>query len=324
MACFKTVLVGSLVCLTLAFFTTACGVDTVDPGPIPTRTRRPTSPPTIPSTRTPIPLQTAPPTKPPTPEGLPSVAELGDTWVRPADGMVMVFVPRGTFQMGTATDDPLVQSDEIPQHAVTLSDFWIDQTEVTNAQFTRCVTVGACQPPFTPSLERHANYFSDGAFARHPVIYVSWLHAWDYCQWVGGALPTEAQWEYAARGSASHRYPWGDAPPDDTLANFGRYVNDPVAVGSYPQGASWCGALDMSGNVYEWVADWYRTYPEEAQIDPMGPDAGIGHVLRGGSWFDKAEFIRAANRYVIREAYRDYTVPTGYGFNQGFRCAVSP
>jgi serine/threonine-protein kinase len=108
------------------------------------------------------------------------------------------------------------------------------------------------------------------------------------------------------------------------LLNYDKNLNDTAAVGSYPAGASWCGALDMAGNVYEWVADWYGRYGEEGQTNPTGAEKGIGHVLRGGSWFDGAEFVRSANRYVIREAYRDYTVPSGHGFNLGFRCVVAP
>jgi formylglycine-generating enzyme required for sulfatase activity len=205
-----------------------------------------------------------------------------------------------------------------------LHSFWIDETEVTNAQYARCVAAGVCQPPFAPVLTRHADYYGNPDFDDYPVIYVSWLHGSDYCSWVGGSLPSEAQWEYAARGPESPIYPWGDDPPSETRANYGQLVNDTTAVGSYPQGASWCGALDMAGNVYEWVADWYGRYPAEAQTDPAGPERGIGHVLRGGSWYDPPEFLRAANRHVIREAYRDYTAPTGHGFNLGFRCAVTP
>lgn len=287
-------------------------------------TRRPTPTLTVRPTETPIPVPTQVPTRRPTPEGLPSGGELGDTWIRPADGMVMLYVPGGTFQMGTDGDDPLVQDDEVPRHAVTLGGFWIDRTEVTNAQYARCVAAGACQAPFAPMFERHKNYHSGRDTADYPVIYVSWLHASDYCLWADAALPSEAQWEYAARGPESLTYPWGNSPPNAALLNYDQIINDPVAVGSYPAGASWCGALDMAGNVYEWVADWYSRYTPEAQLDPNGAEKGIGHVLRGGSWFDGEEFVRAANRYVIREAYRDYIVPSGHGFNLGFRCAVSP
>ncbi len=245
-------------------------------------------------------------------------------WLRKLDGMVMSYVPAGTFLMGTDQNDLQAQDDEVPAHAVTLDGFWIDQTEVTNAQYAGCVEAGACQPPFKPVFERHIGYFADSDKAQFPVIYVSWLQSKEYCVWVGGTLPSEAQWEYAARGPESHVYPWGSSSPRPDLLNHGRLINDPVAVGSYPDGASWIGALDMAGNVYEWTADWYGRYTSEPQQNPQGPDKGIGHVLRGGSWFDRDEFVRAANRYAIREAYRDYTAPTGYGFNIGFRCALNP
>ncbi|MGD9101622.1 MAG: formylglycine-generating enzyme family protein [Anaerolineae bacterium] len=301
----------------------SCG-RSATPIPIPTRAKVPTLTPSATPTQTPVPVPTEVPTKRPTPPGLPSGASLGDTWVRSADEMVMVYVPPGTFQMGVAEDEPLVQSDEIPPHPVTLSGFWIDQTEVTNAQYARCVAAGACHPPFNPILERHNDYYGNPEFGDYPVIYVNWVHGYDYCTWVGGALPSEAQWEYAARGPDSFTYPWGNSPPDDPLLNYDKQVNDIIPVGSYPDGVSWCGALDMAGNVYEWVADWYGRYPDEAQTDPLGPAQGIGHVLRGGSWYDGLDFVRSANRYVIREAYQDYHVPTGHGFTQGFRCAVSP
>jgi formylglycine-generating enzyme required for sulfatase activity len=314
----------TLVCILLIVLLTACGGPTPTPLLIPARTRGPTPTPTVRPTGTPRPAPTIAPTRRPTPEGLPAAASLGDTWVRPADGMLMVYVPGGTFAMGTAADAPLVQDDEVPQHPVTLGGFWIDQTEVTNAQYARCVAAGACQPPFAPTLKKHEGYYGDGAFDDYPVIYVSWLHGRDYCRWGGGGLPTEAQWEYAARGPEGFIYPWGADPPGAALTNYDGVVNDTAPVGSYPQGASWCGALDMAGNVYEWVADWYGRYPSEAQTDPTGAEKGIGHVLRGGSWNDGPEFVRAANRYVIREAYRDYTAPTGHGFNLGFRCVVTP
>ena len=318
-----TVWQGTAVFVLLVGLVTSCGRSPAS-SPFPTRTRIPTSTPAPTPTVTPTPAPTVAPTKRPTPQGLPSGESAGDTWVRPADGMVMVYAPGGTFSMGVAEDDPLVQSDEVPPHAVTLSGFWIDQTEVTNAQLARCVAAGACQPPFAPVFERHEDYYGNPEFDDYPAIYVSWLHGHDYCAWAGGALPTEAQWEYAARGPEGLTYPWGNDAPNDTLLNYDKNMNDNVAAGSYPKGASWCGAMDMAGNVYEWVADWYMTYPDEALTDPTGPERGIGHVLRGGSWYDGLEFVRSANRYVIREAYRDYTVPSGHGFSLGFRCAVSP
>jgi formylglycine-generating enzyme required for sulfatase activity len=236
--------------------------------------------------------------------------------------MVMVFVPGGTFEMGSDETHPDTEQDEIPRHPVALSSFWIDQTEVTNAQFARCVVAGACTPPHPPALPIHEGYYEDPAFARHPVINVDWQQSQGYCIWAGGQLPTEAQWEYAARGPDGQPYPWGDRPPDKTLLHYGRLSDNTAPVGSYPEGASWVGALDMAGNVWEWTADWYRTYSPEPQVDPHGPDRGIGHVLRGGSWYDNASFVRSTNRFVVREAYAEYGRARSYGFGVGFRCVV--
>jgi formylglycine-generating enzyme required for sulfatase activity len=249
-------------------------------------------------------------------------ASLGDSWIRPTDGMVMVYVPGGRFNMGSDQTHPDTEDDEVPRHLVALSSFWIDQTEVTNAQFARCVAAGACTPPHSPALAIHEGYYQDPEYARYPVINVDWQQGQSYCDWAGGQLPTEAQWEYAARGPDERLYPWGDRPPDETLLNYAGIVNNTTPVGSYAAGASWVGALDMAGNVWEWTADWYRLYDPDPQVNPRGPDQGIGHVLRGGSWSDGAPFARSANRYVVREAYAEYGKPRSYGFGVGFRCVV--
>jgi len=186
----------------------------------------------------------------------------GVTWTRPADGMVMVHVPAGTFQMGSSESDPNAEGDEFPQHSVTLDALWIDRTEVTNAQYRRCVEAGACQAP-TKCDWGSPNYGEDKK-ANHPVLCVDWHGAAAYCEWAGGRLPTEAEWEYAARGPDSFIYPWGNDLPDATLLNYAENVGDTSQVGSYSDGASWCGALDMAGNLWEWVADWYDIYSSAA------------------------------------------------------------
>lgn len=232
-------------------------------------------------------------------------ASWGDTWTRPADGMTMVYVPAGNFQMGSTDDDPDADGDEKPQHEVTLDPFWIDQTEVTNAQYTRCVGAGTCQ---SSALADDATFNGPD----YPVVGVSWQDATDYCQWAGGRLPTEAEWEYAARGRPDRPidppiYPWGDTF-DGTLANFcdancsydskDINYNDgyefTAPVGSYPDGASWVGALDMVGNVWEWVNDWYNGYPGTTyQTDDFGTQF---KVLRGGGWNNLGAVVRAASR----------------------------
>ncbi|MCA9712820.1 MAG: formylglycine-generating enzyme family protein, partial [Myxococcales bacterium] len=168
--------------------------------------------------------------------------ELGDTWERLTDGMVMVYVPAGSFLMGSLGSDPDAENDELPQHRVALDGFWLDRTEVTNFQYGRCVADGDC---------RESSYADDADWngRQQPVVGVSWDDAVAYCAWAGGQLPTEAQWEYAARGPESLKYPWGNDAPDETLLNYSLSVGGTTEVGSYPAGASWVGALDMAGNV---------------------------------------------------------------------------
>ncbi|MGD2147547.1 MAG: formylglycine-generating enzyme family protein [Anaerolineae bacterium] len=228
----------------------------------------------------------------------------------------MVYVPAGEFEMGCAEGG----DDEQPVHTTAVDDFWIDQHEVTNAQYVRCADAGACSPPLeTGSYTRDA-YYGDTTYKDYPVIFVSWDQAVEYCRWAGSRLPTEAEWEYAARGTDGRTYPWGDTAPDCSMANYrsgdGLCVGDTNAVGSYPAGASWCGALDMAGNVWEWVADWRGYYPSERQVNPTGPSSGRERVLRGGSW--RYGWISA------RSTYRSGRRPDGRGGLIGFRCARAP
>jgi formylglycine-generating enzyme required for sulfatase activity len=237
--------------------------------------------------------------------------EPGMTWTRPADGMVMVHVPGGTFQMGSAEGDPDAEVDEFPQHPVTLDGFWIDHHEVTNTQYRQCAEAGTCQAP--PEACDYGG-FDQAHRADHPVLCVDWYGAAAYCEWAGARLPTEAEWEYAARGTDNFTYPWGNSPPDNTLLNYAGNVEDTTPVGSYPSGASWCGARDLAGNVWEWVADWYGKYQSEALKNPAGPPAGTFKVLRGGSFADGLTCIRAAHR-------RDDVLPDDHMASVGFRCA---
>jgi formylglycine-generating enzyme required for sulfatase activity len=237
----------------------------------------------------------------------------------------MVHVPGGTFQMGDDESNPYADSDEFPRHAVTLDDFWIDQTEVTNAQFAAFLndrgnqTEGGvtwlnledrnCQ------VEQAGEYRPRSGYADHPVTGVSWYGADAYCKWAGARLPTEAEWEYAARGPQSLVYPWGDSFPACESAQFLVCSGQTVPVGSLSNGASWCGAQDMAGNVWEWVADWYGDYSAEAQTNPTGPPTGDSKVLRGGSFSDLWHDIRTAYRFGNKPSYRLANV--------GFRCASS-
>ena len=179
----------------------------------------------------------------------------------------MVLVPAGTFQMGCDSAHNggygcgAAHSDELPLHMVTLDAYRIDRTEVTNAQYAQCVAAGGCTVPADYSSSTCSPYYNKATYAKYPVIHVTWHQADAYCRWAGKRLPSEAEWEKAARGASDTRaYPWGDGTPTCALVNGdvnGYCVGDTNAVGSYPAGVSPYGALDMAGNVWEWVNDWY-------------------------------------------------------------------
>ena len=248
-----------------------------------------------------------------TPDGL------GHRWVRPNDEMVMVFVPGGEFRMGSN----IGEADEQPVHTVVLDGYWIDSTEVTIGQYRRCVDAGACRPPGRDRSFSRDLYYGDPTYDRFPVIYVGWHDANTYCEWAEARLPTEAEWEYAACGNEGHRYPWGDEGLECVRANYwgvdGGCVGDTTQVGSYPGGESWCGAYDLAGNVWEWVADVYGEYSAERQENPTGPSGGRYRVMRGGSWFNNGYSMRGANR--DRDpAESPYAEGRGF-YAVGFRCA---
>jgi Tol biopolymer transport system component len=262
-----------------------------------------------------------------------STPQLDDTQIRASDEMVMVYVPGGEFEMGS-TDAEIesaysecIQSpvdnthcerrprNESPLHTVILSDFWIDRTEITNAQYVRCVENGGCRES---RLADNPTYNGD----NYPVAGIPWQDAADYCAWAGGRLPTEAEWEYAARGTERRIYPWGSVFDcaggnffDDFTECADGYANT-APVGSFPVGVSWCGALDMAGNVWEWVSDKYEDYPTAAQINPTEPSEGDQRVLRGGSWGYDQDGIRTAYRYPVP--------PSANYFGVGFRCVTIP
>ena len=251
----------------------------------------------------------------------------------------MVAVPAGAFEMGSpeGTGD----ADEHPRHVVALSAYCIDRTEVTVAAYAACTAAGACGAP--PLTVNWASYSVDDAarFSRwcnrgdrpdHPINCIDWGMANAYCAWRGGRLPTEAEWEYAARGSDGRIYPWGDAAPDArrlnacgsecaALSRRPLYAGDDgwattAPVGSYPAGASPSGALDLAGNVWEWTADWYGPYGAEPQTDPQGAPAGTSRVSRGGSW-------NGSTADAGRAADRDWLDPKVRETGLGFRCARS-
>ncbi len=282
----------------------------------PQPTPAPTAPAAAAPSQSPIPSATSLPTDTPTATvTLAPTLGIGSTSTSPADGMVLDYVPEGNFSMGSADSDGMAYPDEKPQHTVFLDAFWIDQTEVTNAEYAACVKAKACKQPRRVSSNVHDLYYGNATFADYPVIDVTWNDAVAYCQWAGRRLPTEAEWEKAARGTDGRIYPWGNNPPDGNLLNFNNLIHDVTKTGSYPSGASPYGALDMAGNVWEWVADWYGIdyYAHSPERNPAGPADGTLRVLRGGSWtYDPAG---------VRAAYRFQKDPTFFSYEIGFRCA---
>jgi len=220
--------------------------------------------------------------------------------------------------MGTLEDSEWVGENEMPQHVVYLDGFWMDETEVTNTQYARCVQEGVCAPPHRSVSYSKPEYYGNPAFDDFPVVYVDWTQAKSYCEWAGRRLPTEAEWEKAARGVSERIYPWkGDAKGED-FANFTFYqFEDPVAIKNYKLGKSPYGLFDMAGNVYEWVADWYSAtyYAESPQVNPLGPETGLTRVMRGGAWSSDWVFIRTAARM--------HYYPQDSSSDLGFRCAQS-
>ncbi|MBT7783321.1 MAG: SUMF1/EgtB/PvdO family nonheme iron enzyme, partial [Anaerolineae bacterium] len=148
--------------------------------------------------------------------------QAGTERVSPVDGMVQIFVPAGSFRMGAL--DAKAAADEKPDRQVTMSAFWMDKHEVTNAMFLICVQAGACEPPDEFKSEKHDTYFNTDEFADFPVIYVTWGNAVDYCSWAGKRLPTEAEWERTARGDDFRNFPWGDDRPDSSHANYNNSI----------------------------------------------------------------------------------------------------
>ncbi len=223
--------------------------------------------------------------------------------VAATDDVEMVFVPAGEFIMGS--DNPDAYDDEQPVSTVYLSAFSIDTFEVTNARYRRCVEVGACTRPVGKA-------YDDPTKADHPVTVISWQQALAYCRWVGKRLPTEAEWEKAARGTDGRRYPWGDDFEDERV-NAG-YTNGTTAVGSHPQGASPYGALDMAGNVWEWTSSLYKPYPYDGRDGREDLSARGARVNRGGSWYAGSRDARTSHRANAGHIYRRVA-------DLGFRCA---
>ncbi len=224
--------------------------------------------------------------------------------------MEMVYIPAGEFVMGSDVNDLFADADEIPAHRVFVDAFWMDKIEVTNAMYVLCIDKGACTPP------AQTDQYSEEAYANHPLVGISWVQANAYCSWADRRLPTEAEWEKAARGIDGRMYPWGNENPKPALANFDQQQNETSPAGSYPQGASYYGILDMAGNVWEWVADGYSEdyYSISPKENPLSTAPVNRRVLRGGNWNSDASGIRATNRFWAFPGRNDL---------DGFRCAKS-
>lgn len=240
-----------------------------------------------------------------------------------------VLIPDGEFQMGCGPSFSKwwysCSSFALPLHTVYLDTYRIDKHEVTNGQYAQCVEQGACLAPYWNYSYNRPWYYGNPEFANYPVLFVDWEMAAAYCAWRNMRLPTEAEWEKAARGAGQASiYPWGNDIPECLRANTwndltGQWcLGDTAAVGSYPYGASPYGVLDMAGNVMEWVNDWWQEdyYRVSPYANPPGPATGTWKVLRGGHWYSGWGDFQVSYRFTEFVPYDPTAV--------GFRCADAP
>jgi formylglycine-generating enzyme required for sulfatase activity len=302
------------------------GGGNVNSTPPPSATASPTA------TLTPSPTSTAtdtpvPPSATPSPTATATFTPTATATIIPSG---MVFIPVVIFNMGCDPEHNgglACEPDELPLHPVQLDGYFIDRTEVTNLQYAECVAAGACNlPDFFSSSGNRPSYYDNPAYANYPVIWVSWLDAASYCAWRGYRLPTEAEWEQAARSASVGAYPWGDQSPDCSLANYTYFdgsstvmcTDDTAQVGSYPEGASAHGVFDLAGNVSEWVNDRYQLdyYSVSPSANPQGSIFSAFPATRGGNYTWSPDHLRNADRNE-RADINDSSL------SLGFRCATS-
>lgn len=247
------------------------------------------------------------------------------TLFREIDGMEMIEIPQGEVWIGCDESNNAgfaCMADELPLHQVVVDEFWIDKYEVSNAQFALCVQAGACETPYYQRSVTRTEYYADPEFSDYPRVAVSWFEAQEYCNWAGGRLPSEAEWVRAARGEDQRVYPWGDELPNCNLANTldentgHMCVGDTASVGSYPLGASPFGVMDLAGNAWEWMADWYHKdyYSFSPRENPQGPEIGGTKVVHGGGFDYSWKHSRIA--------YTSDHDPKEHKIGFGFRCVM--
>jgi formylglycine-generating enzyme required for sulfatase activity len=233
----------------------------------------------------------------------------GDALVRlrfsTRDHMNQVYIPAGEFIMGARPSS----APGTMVHKVYLHAYWIDQFTITNTMYKLCVQSGKCQ-----HTAGYDTYLDDPAYADYPVHYINWYDASAFCAWEGGRLPTEAEWEKAARGIEALRYPWGNNLPDPTLLNYNGQYGAPRSAYDYWAGMSPYGLLNMAGNVQQWVADWYSPdyFRHSPYQNPTGPTTGDLKVLRGGGYWDDFREVQTFFRFRHE--------PGSAGAHRGIRC----
>jgi formylglycine-generating enzyme required for sulfatase activity len=259
---------------------------------------------------TPAPSPTSLPFLTSTPDMTPTAALEQSTVPAPSSAPEgMLLIPAGYFQMGSSQGEP----NEAPEHPVLLDAFYLDQYEITNAQYQQCVAAGGCTEPRRERSATRADYLSNPAYADYPVVAVMWDQAEAYCTWAGKRLPTEAEWEYAASGPENRKWPWGNKFDADLSAAS---ASDTQPVGSYPEGVSVFGVYDLAGNVAEWVADKYdhTFFPISPPRNPRA-EGGIRRIYRGGGFANSSgSHYTTSRRYIETHDYYDVQI--------GFRCAL--